>query len=184
MEKKIIEINMDHLNRNSIPKGSYRDNLARDTQPSPRRTPKPEIKPAPRRDVRIHSEPREKSRVKPLWIMALVSVAALYIVLVGQYMTITELSLEASDYKSTIQSCETEISKMRRASMTKVDEATMDRFIRANDMDKLSRSSIEYLDINRQEVIINYGQNKLESTAKTVFNTLKDKVMAVVEFFL
>jgi len=185
MEKKIIEIDMDYLTgKKNAADAGYRDNLAREAQRVPKRVPTPEIKPAPRRDVRIHSRPKEKGKVRPAWIMALVSVAALYICLVGQYMTLTELSLKASAYQTTIQECETEISKLKKASMTGVDETTMDRFIRANDMDKLARSDVEYLDLNQDEVIVNYENKKIESTAKKVFETVKTEIMAVIEFFL
>ncbi|MBR5742287.1 MAG: hypothetical protein IKX85_00685, partial [Clostridia bacterium] len=86
MEKRIIEIDLDRLER-----GRYNDNLARNPAARPERA--PEIAPAPKKGVRTRPLPREKSAVRPIWIAALVAVALLYMALVSQYMTLTELSL-------------------------------------------------------------------------------------------
>ena len=104
MEKKIIELDLSGFTR-------YNDNLAR--RPEPKEKPTPEIKPAPRKGVRTHSAPKHKSGVRVGWIAAFLAVAALYMVLVSQYMTLTELSLKASDYEAVIRESNEEISKMK-----------------------------------------------------------------------
>lgn len=179
MEKKTIRIDTNQYT-------AYRDNLARKPQRREQTAPIPEIQPAPRRGVRTHSSPVEKSRVKPVWIMAFVAVAALYMVLVSQYMTLTELSLQVSDYQDTILSCDEEISKMKKFTLSEISEEQLDAFVRRYDMDKISRSDVEYIDCGAEESIVSYdgGVTRGEENAKNAFLQIKESLMHAIEFIL
>ncbi|MBR5867867.1 MAG: hypothetical protein IKZ21_00360 [Clostridia bacterium] len=177
MEKRTIRIDTNQYT-------SYRDNLARKPQPKVEPAPAPEIQPAPRRGVRIHSKPQEKSHVKPMWMAAVAMVAVLYMVLVSQYMTLTEISLQVSDYKSTILDCDEEISKMKKFTLSQISEEELDSFVRRYDMDKVSRSDVEYINYGAEESIVSYnGRNtKGEENARNAFTQIKNSLMRAVEF--
>ncbi len=174
MEKKYIEFDLTRLK-------SYNDNLAR--QPEPIEEPIPEIRPAPKKGVRPHSLPKRKSSVRFGWIAALLAVAALYMVLISQYMTLTELSLEASDYEATIRSSNEEISKMKKFTLNQITDEELDAFVRANDMDVLERSSVEYVDSAREEIVISHAAEASESEAGRALSLLGDKLEDLIEFF-
>lgn len=174
MEKKIIELDLSGFTR-------YNDNLAR--RPEPKEKPTPEIKPAPRKGIRTHSAPKHKSGVRVGWIAAFIAVAALYMVLVSQYMTLTELSLKASDYEAVIRESNEEISKMKKFTLNQITDEQIDAFVRANDMDVLERSGVEYIDSAREEVIISHTADSSNSEAGRALALLGEKLEAILEFF-
>ena len=179
MEKKTFHIDTTKYT-------SYRDNLARKPQRDAEKAPVPEIQPAPGRGIRTRSNPREKSGVRPVWVAAIAVVAALYMFLVSQYMTLTELSLEVSEYKDTILECDEEISKMKKFTLSNISEAELDAFVRRYDMDKLSHGDVEYIDYGVEEQIVSYGGevSKGEENVMNAFRSIRDSVMKVVEFIL
>ncbi|MBO4406373.1 MAG: hypothetical protein J5849_01625 [Clostridia bacterium] len=176
MEKRIIEIDLDRLER-----GRYNDNLARNPAARPERA--PEIAPAPKKGVRTRPLPREKSAVRPIWIAALVAVALLYMALVSQYMTLTELSLEASGYESSILKSDKEISKLKKFTLTKISDEEIEAFVRKYDMDKMERSSVEYLETSRPDVMISYSGKESVNPAADAARTLGEKLGEAIEFF-
>lgn len=179
MEKRTIRIDTNQYT-------SYRDNLARNPQRQEERVPVREIQPAPKRGIRTHSRPLEKSRVKPVWMAALVVVAGLYMLLVSQYMTLTEISLQVSDYKDTILTCDEEISKMKKFTLSQISEEELDSFIRRYDMDQINRDDVEYVDYGAEESIISYDENVTlgEETAQNAFEEIKRSLSTALEFIL
>lgn len=120
------------------------------------------VRSAPKRGIRTHPLPMEKSHLNPVWLFVVILVAVLYMVLIFQHMTLTELSLEASGYRKTIVSCEEEISKMKKDSLSEIIEEELDAFIRRYDMNKICRSDVEYLNSDAEEVIISYNVHTSE----------------------
>ncbi len=176
MEKRIIEIDLDRMER-----GRYNDNLARAPKVRPERV--PELAPAPKKGVRTRPLPREKSAVRPLWIAALLAVAVLYMFLVGQYMTLTELSLEASGYEASIRKSDQEISKLKKFTLSNVSDEEIEAFVRKYDMDKLERSGVEYLDTSRPDVMVSHTGKESSGAAARAFGTLGEKLEEIFEFF-
>ena len=176
MEKKIIELDVSRFR-------TYNDNLARQPEPERERKRQPEIKPAPKKGVRTHSLPQKKSGVRFGWIAALLVVAALYMVLVSQYMTLTELSLEASRYEASIRESNEEISKLKKFTLNRITDESLDAFVRENDMDVLERSGVEYIDSARDEVIITHAEERSGGEVLGAFSTVGEKLEAFFEFF-
>ena len=176
MEKKIIELDVSRFR-------TYNDNLARQPEPERERKRQPEIKPAPKKGVRIHSLPQKKSSVRLGWIAAMLVVAALYMTLVSQYMTLTELSLEASDYEASIRTSSEEISKLKKFTLNQITDEELDTFVRKNDMDVLERNDVEYIDSARGEVIINHTGEKNGREAVGALAAVGEKLETFFEFF-
>ncbi|MBR0142961.1 MAG: hypothetical protein IJM21_02135 [Clostridia bacterium] len=176
MEKRIIEIDLDNLER-----GRYNDNLARVPKARPEKV--PELAPAPKKGVRTRPLPREKSAVRPMWIAALLAVAVLYMVLVGQYMTLTELSLEASGYESAIRKSDQEISKLKKFTLTNISDEEIEAFVRKYDMDKLERSNVEYLETSRPDVMISHTGKENKDSSSGAAGALGEKLEEIFEFF-
>lgn len=160
----------------------YNDNLARrpERKSAPQRA--PEIQSAPKKGIRTRPAQRLKSQIKPVWLLSFAGVGLLYIMLIYNYMSLTELSVQASEYTQTITYCQEEIEKMAKVSSAGVEDSELSAFIDNYDMTEAGNADIEYLNAAAGDEMVSLAGNKNSGTGE-IMTKIEEKLGNIIEFF-
>lgn len=136
-------------------------NLARAPRPQP--VPRAEPRRAPRPAERTALLPKPKSKVKPSWIFAFLAVAALYMLVVYNYMQITDLSLKNAAHERQIAEYDKSITALNTQINERISPADIESRALDLGMVKPNKNQIEYLKIDNPDVLTALDNGKVKS---------------------